>query len=106
MTWLRIIPETTNVDFVGWRYWAFGLDGILLVVSIVSILVFGFNLGIDFTGGVQMEVKYARAIDIGKVRSSISGLGFKDTEITYFGGGQCDQPANSCLLIRVQAESD
>ena len=106
MTWLRIIPETTNVDFVGWRYWAFGLDGLLLVASVVSILVFGFNLGIDFTGGVQMEVKYAQQIDIGKVRAGISGLGFKDTEITYFGGGQCDQPANSCLLIRVQAESD
>ena len=59
MSLLRFIPETTNVNFVGLRYYAFAVDGLLLVASIISILVQGFNLGIDFTGGILMEVKAA-----------------------------------------------
>ena len=57
MPLLRFIPETTNVDFVKYRFVAFAIDGLLVVVSVISILWHGFNLGIDFTGGVLMEVK-------------------------------------------------
>ncbi len=106
MPWLRFIPETTNVDFVGWRYWAFAVDGLLLVASIVSILVQGFNLGIDFTGGVLIQAKAVHEIDIAKVRSDVDSLGFNDAQIQYFGGGACDTPANSCVLIRVQPKAD
>ena len=87
MTFLRFIPETTNVDFVKYRYLAFGLDGLLLVASIVAILWQGFNLGIDFTGGVLMEVKAAQTIDIGKMRSTVGGLNFGEAQLQYFGGG-------------------
>ena len=52
MPLLRFIPEATNINFVGARYIAFTIDGLLLLVSIVSIVWHGFNLGIDFTGGV------------------------------------------------------
>jgi preprotein translocase subunit SecF len=106
MPWLRFIPETTNVDFVGWRYWAFGVDGLLLVASIISILVQGFNLGIDFTGGVLIEAKAVHEIDISSVRSEVDSLGFNDAQIQYFGGGACNTPANSCVLIRVQPRAD
>ncbi|HWA31666.1 MAG TPA: protein translocase subunit SecF [Rhizomicrobium sp.] len=106
MPFLRFIPETTNVDFVGWRYYAFAVDGLLLLVTIVSIAWHGFNLGIDFKGGVLLEVKSAHVIDIGKIRSDVDGLDFGDSQIQYFGGGACDTPANSCALIRVQPRPD
>jgi preprotein translocase subunit SecF len=106
MPFLRFIPETTNVDFVGWRYYAFALDGLLLVITLVSIVWYGFNLGIDFTGGVLLEVKSAHVIDIGQVRSEVAGLGFGDSQIQYFGGGACDTPINSCALIRVQPQAN
>ena len=102
MPLLRFIPETTNVDFVKYRFWAFGIDGLLMVISIVSILWQGFNLGIDFTGGVLMEVKSAQVIDIGKMRGDIIGLGYNDPVVQTFGGGECDRPAGSCASIRVQ----
>jgi len=102
MPLLRFIPETTNVDFVKYRFWAFGIDGLLLVVSIVSILWQGFNLGIDFKGGVLMEVKSAQMIDIGKMRDEVNGLGFPESQLQYFGGGECDKPVNSCVMIRIQ----
>jgi preprotein translocase subunit SecF len=105
MRHLKFLPDETNIDFIGWRYYAFALDGILMLVAIVSIAVQGFNLGIDFEGGVLLEAKAAHAIDIGKVRSQIDSLGFRQAELQYFGGGECDRPANSCVLIRVQPDA-
>jgi len=102
---LRFLPEATKIDFVGARYFAFALDGLLLLASIISIAVHGFNLGIDFTGGVLMQVKAAQTIDVGKMRSDIDSLGFKESQIQYFGGGQCDSPVDSCVLIRVQPDA-
>jgi preprotein translocase subunit SecF len=102
MPLLRFIPETTNVDFVKYRFWAFGIDGLLMVISIISILSQGFNKGIDFTGGVLMEVKAAQVIDIGKLRGDIIALGYNDPVVQTFGAGECDRPLGSCASIRVQ----
>jgi len=102
MPLLRFIPETTNVNFVKYRFVAFAIDGLLVLVSVLSIWLHGFSLGIDFTGGVLMEVKAAQAIDIRTMRADVDSLGFPESQLQYFGGGECDHPANSCVMIRVQ----
>lgn len=102
MRHLRFLPDDTNIDFIGQRYFAFAADGLLMLIAIVSIAWQGFNLGIDFSGGVLVETKAAQTINIGKMRSEIGGLGFGDPQLQYFGGGECDRPVNSCVLIRVQ----
>ena len=102
MPLLRFLPEATNINFIGARYYAFAVDGLLLLISIISIATHGFNLGIDFTGGVSLQVKSAQMIDIGKVRTEVTSLNFNDQQIQTINGGACDKPAGSCVLIRVQ----
>jgi preprotein translocase subunit SecF len=106
MPLLRFLPEATKINFVGVRYIAFTIDGLLLLASIVSIAWHGFNLGIDFTGGVKLEVRAERSIDVGAVRSQVESLGFKNPEIQTIGGGQCNQPKDSCVQIRVQPQTN
>jgi preprotein translocase subunit SecF len=105
MRHLRFLPDETNINFIGWRYYAFAVDGLLMLAAIISITVQGFNLGIDFKGGVLLEAKAAHTIDIGKIRGEIDHLGFPEARLQYFGGGECDKPVNSCALIRFQPDA-
>ena len=108
MPLLRFLPEATNINFIGARYYAFAVDGLLVLISIVSIAWHGFNLGIDFTGGVEMQVKAPHTIsstELGKIRGEVSGIGYNDQSIQNIGGGTCDAPSNSCVLIKVQPKA-
>jgi preprotein translocase subunit SecF len=104
MRLLKLIPDHTKIDFVGARFYAFGFDGLLTVIALVSLIVIGLNFGIDFTGGVLVEVKATQSIDIGAMRTKVDSLGFPEAQLQYFGGGECEMPPNSCVLIRVQPQ--
>ena len=106
MRLLKLIPDRTSLDFVGVRYYAFAIDGLLVLITLASLFLHGLNLGIDFKGGVLVEVKTANSIDIGAMRTRIDRLGFPEAELQYFGGGECEMPVNSCVLIRVQPQKN
>ena len=106
MRLLKLIPDHTNIDFVGVRFYAFAIDGLLVLAALISLLVHGLNFGIDFTGGVLVEVKAAQSIDVGSMRTKIDTLGFAEAQLQYVGGGECEMPVNSCVLIRVQPQAN
>jgi len=103
MRHIRFLPDDTNIDFIGSRYYAFAADGLLLLVAIISIAIQGFNLGIDFSGGVLLETKSVQTVDVAKVRSLVDTMGFGQSQIQTIGSGECDKPVGSCVQIRVQA---
>ena len=106
MRLLKLIPDRTSIDFVGARFYAFAIDGLLVLIALISLLVHGLNYGIDFTGGVLVEVKAAQSIEIGAMRTRVDSLGFAEAQLQYFGGGECEMPPNSCVLIRVQPQAN
>jgi preprotein translocase SecF subunit len=99
MARLSIIPDNTNIDFASKRLWAFAFDGLLVVVTLVSLWFQGLNLGIDFTGGIVIEASSSKPIDFDAVREKIVALGFKDPTVQQFGD-------NKSLLIRIKPSAD
>jgi preprotein translocase subunit SecF len=104
MPLLRFLPEATNINFVGFRWIAMGIDAVLTIAAVVVIVMMGFNLGLDFTGGVQMEVRSKQTIDLAQMRADVESLNIGHPTITTFGGGTCDNPPGSCVVIRVQPQ--
>ena len=72
---------------------------ILLVVAIGSLTTKGLVLGLDFTGGTQIEVAYPQAVELNKVRSSLELDGFKNPVVVHFG-------TESEILIRLQGQPE
>jgi preprotein translocase subunit SecF len=66
-----------------------------LVFNAISFLTFaaavfflftrGLHLSVEFTGGTLMEVSYSQSADLNKVRSTVAGLGFAETQVQNFG---------------------
>ena len=53
---MEFFRTQTNIDFMGQRKWAALFSLTLFVASIASFFIYGLNLGLDFTGGTQIEV--------------------------------------------------
>ncbi len=58
---------------------------ITFLIALASIATKGLNLGVDFTGGTVMEVHYAQAPDVNKIRDTMGKLGFTDAAVQNFG---------------------
>jgi preprotein translocase subunit SecF len=82
---LRFIPEKTSVNFISKRWWGFSISIALSLWAIGALLSQGLNLGIDFTGGVLMEVRTTQAADLGKMRAALPGSEFGEVALQNFG---------------------
>jgi len=59
------------MDIIGKKNWYFLLSGIVIIPGLISLLLYGLNLGIDFTGGSRLELSSRQKIDTRKVESII-----------------------------------
>lgn len=82
---MSIFGQAPNFDFMGKRRLAEILSGLLIIGSFVSIFVQGLNFGIDFTGGVLLEVEYAGNADLAEIRSALAEAGFESPLVQNFG---------------------
>ena len=69
------------IDIVGNRKWYFLISLCLLVPGIISMLAFGFNLGIDFSSGTVMTLRLSQPVEQAALRQQMSDLGFSDATI-------------------------
>ena len=84
----------TNFDFMGARIIAAGVSACLLVVSIVALVFFGLNRGLDFTGGALVEVGFDNPVVPQEVRERLEDTGFAKAVVQNFG-------SDRDVLIRV-----
>jgi len=94
---LHIVPPDTRIDFMRLRLIAFVLSSLMVVGSIGLIAVKGLNFGIDFRGGILMEVKTPGPADLAGLRGQLSALGLGEVALQEFG-------AADAVLIRIQRQ--
>lgn len=83
---MEIFPHNLNINFLGMRKVSIVISAILMLVSLWAITVKGLNYGLDFTGGVLVQVNYDRPIDVGDVRSALAKVGFDHAVVQSVGG--------------------
>jgi preprotein translocase subunit SecF len=87
--------EKKVYNFMGLRYAALAISGLLIVLSIWSLAVNRLNFGLDFTGGTLIEVGYEQPADLNAIRDVMVGAGYEDAVVVQFGSEQD-------VLIRMQ----
>lgn len=92
---IRLVPDTTTIDFIGKRMIAMALSGLLILACLVSLVTQGLNFGIDFAGGLLIEARTEQQADLGDMRQRLNALGLGDVAITGIGDTGRD------IMIRV-----
>lgn len=67
---MKSLPNR-QIDFMSKRKIAFGISALLILASLVSLLFQQLSLGLDFTGGTLVEVRYAVAPSLDAVRQTL-----------------------------------
>lgn len=94
---LHLVPPNTRIDFMRLHKAAFAFSLLLVVGSLVLVAVRGLNFGIDFAGGILMEVRTEGPADLAAMRRTLGGLGLGEVALQEFG-------APEDVLIRIQRQ--
>lgn len=94
---LQLIPYNTNYDFVGKKNIIFAILTTITLLCIGSVFFHGFNYGIDFKGGLLLELRTHGPADIAKLRSDLNGVVHGEVTLQEFG-------SPNDVLIRVERQ--
>lgn len=96
---LRLYATPPSYDFMGKRWIGFAISIALTLLSLGLIATKGLNLGIDFTGGVVMEVRTEQPADLSNVRTALNNPEFGEVSLQSFGDARD-------VMIRVQVRDE
>lgn len=90
----RLVPDDTKIRFMRMRFVAMLVSAVLMLASIGAVFYPGLNFGIDFRGGILMEVRTPGPADLAAMRSNLNQLGLGEVALQEFG-------AETDVLIRI-----
>ncbi len=96
---MKFFARVPNIDFMAQRKVGLAASTILTLGAILLVLLRGLNLGIDFTGGVLVEVAYSETVELDAVRQELADAGYERAVVQYFG-------ASTAVLIRLPPAED
>jgi len=94
---VRLFPDGTSIRFMRGRFIGIGISIFLSIASILLFIKPGLNYGVDFKGGIQIEVKTSEPADLGKLRTSLNELNLGEVGLQEFGSA-------SNMLVRVERQ--
>lgn len=93
------VTKDTTIDFMKARKLTYTLSTIMIAFSIASIAVKGFNYGIDFSGGILMELKSENKIDVEALRKQLSTVDLDEINLQSIG------ETGDEVVLRAQAKN-
>lgn len=96
-SFLNIIPRHTNFRFMNARFIGIGVSILLSIASVILFFKPGLNYGIDFKGGIQMEIAASEPADLAKLRAALSVLNLGEITLQNIG-------ADKAVMVRVQRQ--
>ena len=92
------VTKDTNINFMKAQKLGFVISGLMVALAIACIAIKGFNYGIDFSGGILMEVKAPQQVNIEEMRKTLSHVDLDDINIQTIG------ESGDEVMIRAQAK--
>lgn len=93
------VTKDTTINFMGARKWTYALSAVMVLLSIASITFKGFNYGIDFSGGILMELKSENKINVEDLRKQLSTVDLDEINLQSIG------KTGNEVVLRAQAKN-
>src|SRR5580698_4703271 len=98
---MEFFHKVPHINFLGVRKFAMGMSIVVLLAAIASLATRGLNFGVDFTGGVTVQVAYPTSVDLQQVRSALAAGGFENAVAQNYG-----TPQEVLIRLQVQGQSE
>jgi SecD/SecF fusion protein len=95
---LKLIPDGTAIPFMRARFAGLAMSALLSAASLALFVAPGLNYGVDFKGGIQLEVVTKGPADLAALRKGLDGLGIGEIGLQEFGDA-------SHVLVRAERQA-
>jgi len=97
---MELIPPNTRIDFIGKKKYTIWISAVAILLSLGSIFLHGgLRYGVDFAGGILIQIRFSETADISEIRDALDAMGSKEANVQNFGGG-------NEFLIRIEKTSE